>query len=57
MSFIIEFLPTQEDPNKFVYVVRHQNGYPISVCDTLADATSVMQSQFEKMMQANSPKS
>lgn len=57
MSFIIEFLPTKENSNKFVYVVRHQNGYPISVCDTLADATSVMQSQFEKMMQANSPKS
>lgn len=57
MSFIIEFLPTQEDPNKFVYVVRHQNGYPISVCDSLYDCNVVMEKLFNEMRKANSPKS
>ena len=57
MSFIIEFLPKQENKNEFVYVVRAQNGYPIAVCDTL-DATGLLCSlKFDKMMQANQPKS
>lgn len=57
MSFIIEFLPKQENKNEFVYVVRAQNGYPIAVCDTLTEATVLMQSKFDEMMQANKPKS
>ena len=57
MSFIIEFLPKKENKNEFVYVVRAQNGSPLAVCDTLEDATGVMQSKFDEMMQANQPKS
>lgn len=57
MNFIIEFLPKQENKNEFVYVVRAHNGYPIAVCDTLDDATALMQSKFDEMMQANEPKS
>lgn len=57
MNFIVEFLPKQENKKEFVYVVRAQNGYPLAVCDTLDDTISVMQSQFDKMMQANQPKS
>ena len=57
MSFIIEFLPKKENKNEFVYVVRAQNGYPLAVCDTLDDATCVMHSKFDEMMQANLPKS
>ena len=57
MSFIIEFLPKQENKNEYVYVVRAQNGYPIAVCDKLTEATALMQSKFDELMQANQPKS
>lgn len=57
MSFIIEFLPKKENINEFVYVVRAQNGYPLSVCDFLEDTIGVIQSKFDEMIQANQPKS
>ena len=49
MNFIIEILPKRENGNSFVYVVRAQNGYPISVCDSLEGAKDVIQEKFDEM--------
>lgn len=49
MNFIIEFLPKKEKSTEFVFVVRAQNGYPIAVCDSLADATKLLESKLEEV--------
>lgn len=49
MNFIIEILPKKENRNQFVYVVRAQNGFPISVCETLDGAKDVIQEKFDEM--------
>ena len=49
MNFIIEILPKRENGNSFVYVVRAQNGFPISVCDSLEGAKDVIQEKFDEM--------
>lgn len=46
MNFIVEILPKKENENVFVYVVRASNGFPISVCDSLDDAKTVIQDKF-----------
>jgi hypothetical protein len=49
MNFIIEILPKKEKVNEFVFVVRAQNGFPISVCDSLDGAKDVIQEKFEEL--------
>lgn len=49
MNFIIEILPKKEKSNEFVFVVRAQNGFPISVCDSLEGAKDVIQEKFEEL--------
>ena len=49
MNFIIEILPKKENGNSFVYVVRAQNGFPLSVCDSLEGAKDVIQEKFDEM--------
>lgn len=49
MNFIIEILPKKEKGNQFVYVVRAQNGFPLSVCDSLEGAKDVIQEKFDEM--------
>ncbi len=49
MNFIIEILPKKEKSNEFVFVVRAQNGFPISVCDSLEGAKDVIQGKFEEL--------
>lgn len=49
MNFIIEILPKKENGNQFVYVVRAQNGFPLSVCDSLEGAKDVIQEKFDEM--------
>lgn len=49
MNFIIEILPKKEKSNEFVYVVRAQNGFPISVCDSLDGAKDVIEEKFDEM--------
>lgn len=51
MNFIIEILPKKEYGNVYVYVVRAQNGFPISVCDSLDGAKDVIQEKFDEMRQ------
>ena len=50
MNFIIEILPKKENGNSFVYVVRAQNGFPLSVCDSLEGAKDVIQEKFDEML-------
>ena len=49
MNFIIEILPKKENGNEFVYVVRAQNGFPLSVCDSLEGAKDVIQEKFDDL--------
>lgn len=48
MNFIIEILPKRENGNEFVYVVRAQNGFPLSVCESLEGAKDVIQEKFDE---------
>lgn len=55
MNFIIEILSKKEKSNEFVFVVRAQNGFPISVCDSLDCAKDVIAAKFEELRkQSNS---
>lgn len=47
MNFIVEVLPKKENVKEFVYVVRANNGFPLSVCDTLDEARNVIASKIE----------
>lgn len=49
MNFIIEILPKKEKSCEFVFVVRAQNGFPISVCDSLDSAKDVIKEKFEEL--------
>lgn len=48
MNFIIEILPKRENGNEFVYVVRAQNGFPLSVCESLEGAKDVILEKFDE---------
>lgn len=48
MNFIIEILPKQENSKDFVFVVRAQNGFPLSVCDSLEGAKNVIQEKLDE---------
>lgn len=48
MNFIIEVLPKKENEKVFVFVVRSQNGFPISVCDSLEAAKEVIQVKLDQ---------
>lgn len=54
MNFIIEILPKKENSNEFVFVVRAQNGFPLSVCDSLEGAKDVIQEKLDEAKQAKS---
>lgn len=54
MNFIIEILPKKENSNVFVFVVRAQNGFPISVCDSLDGAKDVIKEKFDEMCKQTS---
>lgn len=55
MNFIIEILPKKENGNKFVYVVRAHNGYPLAVCESLEAAKDVIQEKHDQFL-ANATK-
>lgn len=54
MNFIIEVLPKKEQVKEFVFVVRAQNGFPISVCDTLEGAKNVIQEKLDEALKEKS---
>lgn len=54
MNFIIEILPKRENGSQFVYVVRNQNGFPLSVCESLEGAKDVIQENLDKVLAAQS---
>lgn len=50
MNFIVEILPKKENGEKFVYVVRAQNGFPLAVCDSIGAATKVIQEKHDQFL-------
>lgn len=54
MNFIIEVLPKKENEKEFVFVVRAQNGFPISVCSSLDEAKNVIQEKLDEALKAKS---
>lgn len=54
MNFIIEILPKKENSSEFVFVVRSQNGFPLSVCDSLEGAKDVIQAKLDEAINAKS---
>lgn len=54
MNFIIEILPKKENEKEFVFVVRAQNGFPISVCDSLEFAKDVIQQKMDEALKSKS---
>lgn len=57
MNFIIEILPKKENANEFCFVVRNQQGFPISVCDSIDDASDVIKEKFDELLSKRSSNS
>ena len=55
MNFIVEFI--KKENGDLCYVVRAQNGFPLTVCDTLQAATDFIQKEYDRITAESHPQS
>ena len=54
MSFIIEVLKKRENELDLCFVVRAQNGFPLSVFDNLDEAKDFIAAKVKQALESNS---
>lgn len=55
MNFIIEII--KKENGDLCYVVRAQNGFPLTVCDSLQAATDCIQKEYDRITADSQSKS
>lgn len=53
MNFLIEIIPTSVGSNKFKFVVRQGNGFPLACVDTLDACKILIQEQIDKAVEVS----